>query len=78
MRHLVIDTHTASDDAVALVTALKYPDVQAEAITVVNANMYLDQGGQNALCTIELCAKQVLVHRGMEKPLLRPQLTLIT
>jgi purine nucleosidase len=78
LRHFLIDAHTASDDAVALVTALNYPDVQAEAITVVNANVYVDQGVQNALCTVELCGKQVLVHRGMEKPLLRPQLTLIT
>ncbi|MHC4307558.1 MAG: nucleoside hydrolase, partial [Planctomycetota bacterium] len=33
MRHFLIDTDTASDDAVALVMALTYPDVQVEAIT---------------------------------------------
>ncbi len=30
MRHFLIDTDTASDDAVALVMALTYPDVQVK------------------------------------------------
>ena len=38
MRHFLIDTDTASDDAVALVMALKQPEVQVEAITVVAGN----------------------------------------
>ena len=37
VRRFLIDTDTASDDAVALVMALKYPDVHVEAITVVAA-----------------------------------------
>ncbi len=76
MRHFLIDT----DDAVALVTVLNYPDVQAEAeaIAVVNANVYVDQGVQNAVSNAKPCGMQVLVHRGMEKPLPRPQLTLVT
>jgi purine nucleosidase len=72
MRHFLIDTDTASDDAVALVMALNYPDVQVEAITVVSGNVPVDQGVQNALYTVELCGKQVPVYRGLEKPLLRP------
>ena len=72
MRHFLIDTDTASDDAVALVMALNYPDVQVEAITVVSGNVPVDQGVQNALHTVELCGRQVPVYRGIEKPLLRP------
>ena len=34
-RHFLIDTDTASDDAVALVMAMQHPGVQIEAITVV-------------------------------------------
>ncbi len=71
MRHFLIDTDTASDDAVALVMALKYPDVQVEAITVVSGNVHVDQAVQNALYTVELCGKQVPVYRGAEKPILR-------
>ena len=71
-RHFLIDTDTASDDAVALVMAMQAPDVQIEAITVVAGNVPVDQGVQNALYTVELCGKAVPVYRGMPAPLTRP------
>ena len=71
-RHFVIDTDTASDDAVALVLALQHPGVQIEAITVVAGNVPVDQGVQNALYTVELCGKNIPVYRGMPGPLVRP------
>jgi purine nucleosidase len=72
LRHFLIDTDTASDDAVALVMALGYPGVQVEAITVVGGNVPVDQGVQNALYTVELCEKQVPVYRGVAAPIVRP------
>ena len=72
MRHFLIDTDTASDDAVALVMALQAPDVSVEAITVVAGNVPLDQGVQNALYTVERCGQRVPVHRGISRPLMRP------
>ncbi len=72
LRHFLIDTDTASDDAVALVMALRYPDVEVEAITVVAGNVPLEQGLQNALYTVGLCQKQVPVYRGLAAPILRP------
>lgn len=71
MRHFLIDTDTASDDAVALVMALRHPDVQVEAITVVAGNVPMEQGVQNALYTVELCQRATPVYRGMAGPLLR-------
>jgi purine nucleosidase len=71
-RHFLIDTDTASDDAVALVMAMQHPGVQVEAITVVAGNVPVDQGVQNALYTVELCQQAVPVHRGMPAPLTRP------
>jgi purine nucleosidase len=71
-RHFLIDTDTASDDAVALVLALQHPGVQIEAITVVAGNVPVDHGVQNALYTVELCGKDVPVYRGMPGPLVRP------
>ena len=71
MRHLLIDTDTASDDAVALIMALKYPGVNVEAITVVAGNVGVDQGVKNALYTVGLCHKRTKVFRGAAKPLLR-------
>jgi purine nucleosidase len=71
-RHFLIDTDTASDDAVALVMAMQHPDVQVEAITVVAGNVPVDQGVQNALYTVELCGQAIPVHRGLPVPLTRP------
>jgi len=72
LRHFLIDTDTASDDAVALVMALRYPGVGVEAITVVGGNVPVDQGVQNALYTAELCGKRVPVYRGIAAPIVRP------
>ena len=72
VRHFVIDTDTASDDAVALVMALKYPDVRVEAITVVAGNVPLEIGVQNALYTVERCGARVPVYAGIAGPMLRP------
>ncbi|MDQ9669389.1 nucleoside hydrolase, partial [Serratia marcescens] len=48
MRHILIDTDTASDDAVALLMALREPDVRVEAITTVAGNCPLEQCVKNA------------------------------
>ena len=72
MRRFLIDTDTASDDAVALVMALNHPDVQVEAITVVAGNVPLDLGVQNALYTVERCGASVPVYAGLDGPMLRP------
>lgn len=61
---LLIDTDTASDDAVALLLALRTPGVEVEAITVVSGNMPVDQGVQNALYTVELAGADVPVYAG--------------
>jgi len=71
-RHFIVDTDTASDDAVALVMEMRYPDVHVEAITVVAGNFPVDQGVQNALYTVALCGQSIPVHRGMSAPLSRP------
>src|SRR6267154_5664061 len=67
----LIDTDTASDDAVALIMALRAPDVRLAAITVVAGNVELQQATRNALYTVELCGANVPVYSGAEKPLLR-------
>jgi purine nucleosidase len=71
MRRFLIDTDTASDDAVAILMALRHPDVRVEALTVVSGNVGLDQAVQNALYTVELCGADVPVHAGASKPMMR-------
>jgi purine nucleosidase len=61
---LLIDTDTASDDAVALLLALRTPDVDVDAITVVAGNVEVEQGVQNALYTVELAGKSTPVYAG--------------
>jgi len=70
-RTFLIDTDTASDDAVALVMALRDPHVVVAAITVVSGNVSVDQGVRNALYTVELCGRDVAVFRGADRPLVR-------
>lgn len=67
----LIDTDTASDDAVALIMALRAPDVRVAAITVVAGNVDVQQATRNALYTVELCGANVPVYSGAEKPLVR-------
>ncbi len=71
-RSFIIDTDTASDDAVALIMALRWSDVDVKAITVVSGNVSVEQAVQNALYTVELCGKNVPVYKGAAQPLLRP------
>ena len=70
MTRLLIDTDTASDDAVALVMALMHPGTTVEAVTVVAGNVPVDQGVQNALYTLELCGSEAPVFGGAGRPLL--------
>jgi purine nucleosidase len=70
-RTFLIDTDTASDDAVALIMALRTPDVRVAAITAVAGNVPVQQSTRNALYTVELCGAAVPVYMGAEKPLLR-------
>ena len=70
-RTLLIDTDTASDDAVALIMALRSASVRVAAITVVAGNVPVAQATSNAVFTVELCGADVPVYSGAEAPLLR-------
>lgn len=71
MRTFLIDTDVASDDAVALIMALRAPEVRVAAITTVAGNVNVAQATRNALYTAELCGSEVPVFAGAEKPLQR-------
>src|ERR1043166_4141628 len=70
-RTFLIDTDTASDDAVALIMALRAPDVRVAAITVVAGNVDVTRATRNALYSAELCGSDVPVYSGAGKPLVR-------
>ena len=70
-RKMIIDTDTASDDAVALLMALRHPEIEVEAITIVAGNVTTEQASINARYTVELCGKEVPVYEGAIRPLTR-------
>jgi purine nucleosidase len=70
-KYFLIDTDTASDDAVALMMALRAPGVEVVAITTVAGNVKLEQATRNALTVVERCDATVPVYAGLHKPILR-------
>ena len=71
MRPFLIDTDTASDDAVALLMAFAAPDVHVVGVTTVAGNVGVEQATRNALYTLELCGADAPVFRGAAAPLKR-------
>ena len=71
MRNFLIDTDTASDDAVAIMMALSAADVSVLALTTVAGNVSLEQATRNALLTAEICGSDVPVFMGAGGPLTR-------
>jgi purine nucleosidase len=70
MRKIIIDTDTGSDDAVALVMALRDPSVRVLAFTTVSGNINVDQATYNALQSIEYAnTYKPPVYKGIARPL---------
>jgi len=72
MRDFLIDTDTASDDAVAILMALAAPDVRVLGLTIVAGNVGVEQATRNALLTAEIAGVEVPVFVGAAAPLMRP------
>jgi purine nucleosidase len=71
-RSVVIDTDTASDDAIALLLAVRDPDVDVRAVTVVAGNVPIELAVRNAIVTLDICgAGDIPVHAGRDRPLER-------
>src|SRR5215472_11492450 len=70
-RQFLIDTDTASADAVALIMALRSPEVEVVGITTVAGNVEVRQASRNALYTEDLCGSSAPVFTVAEKLLRR-------
>ncbi len=77
MRKLIIDTDTGSDDAVALMMALRDPNVQVLGLTTVSGNVPLELATKNALMTAEVCGSDVPLYTGADRPLCRELVTAV-
>lgn len=69
MRRVIIDTDTAGDDTIALLTTLHH--FKVEGVTITGGNVDFDQEVENALYTIQVAnpATYVPVYKGLERPL---------
>jgi purine nucleosidase len=72
VQRFIIDTDPGTDDAIALMMALRHAQVQVEAITTVAGNVPVEQATANALYIAELCGAEVPVYQGTDRPVLRP------
>ncbi len=72
LKKIIIDTDTASDDAVALVMALREPALQVLAITTVMGNVTVEKATRNALMCVEYAGSyQPPVYQGASRPMFR-------
>ncbi len=72
MRRFIIDTDTGSDDAVAVIMALRDRDVRVEGITTVAGNVDVEQATKNCLVSIERANTYAPpVYMGLGRPILR-------
>lgn len=72
MRHFIIDTDTAADDALAIIMVLQQPGIKVHGLTINCGNIQFDQQVRNALYTLELMGRtDVPVYPGCSEPLLK-------
>ncbi|MCK0173878.1 nucleoside hydrolase [Mycolicibacterium sp. F2034L] len=72
-RPVILDVDTGIDDALALVFAIRRPDIDVRAITCVAGNTGVDQVVANTLAVLDLlCAPDVPVAAGSARPLVEP------
>ena len=70
-RKFIIDTDTASDDAAAIMMCAFSEEIDLLGLTVVAGNVDVEQAGQNALMTLEVCGSSAPVYLGAKRPLFR-------
>ncbi len=72
MKRLIIDTDPGIDDSMAILFALRFPEIQLEALTTVFGNVGVEQTTLNALRILEVAGRDdIPVVPGAGKPLLR-------
>jgi inosine-uridine nucleoside N-ribohydrolase len=75
-RRIILDTDPGIDDAMAVLLALRSPELKVEAVTTVAGNVPVELGAENARKLVELAGRpDVIVAKGAARPLQR---TLIT
>ena len=72
-KKIIIDTDPGVDDAMAILFALKSPELDVVGLTTIFGNVYTPQGVENALRLVELAGRpDIPVAHGAELPLVAP------
>ncbi|MEY8445043.1 nucleoside hydrolase [Enterococcus ratti] len=73
MRKVIIDCDPGIDDILALLLAIKSPEIEIVAITTVCGNVPVEMGSQNVLKCLKRCDRlDIPVYQGMSMPLKQP------
>ena len=68
--NIIIDTDPGVDDLLAILLALKSPELQIDALTVVGGNCSLADATRNALRVLEIAKRpDIPVYKGAARPL---------
>jgi inosine-uridine nucleoside N-ribohydrolase len=70
-RKLILDVDTGTDDAIALMLAVRHPDLELIGVTTVNGNNPIEHCTDNTLRVLDLLGSGAPVHEGAASPLLR-------
>ena len=72
MKKIILDCDPGMDDSMAIVMAVKSPELDVKAITTVNANYPVDITAVNALKVLEMLGRtDIPVAKGMPEPMFR-------
>ena len=75
-RRVILDVDPGIDDAIAILLAVRSPELKIEAVTTVAGNVTVERGSENALRVLSLARRtDIPVARGAERPLRK---TLVT
>lgn len=74
MHRILIDTDPGVDDALAILLAMKSPELRIEAITTVSGNVHVDQATDNLLRILGLLdlSEYPVLAKGESQPLVKP------
>lgn len=74
MDRILIDTDPGVDDALAILLAMKSPELRVEAITTVSGNVHVEQATQNLLTILGLLELSAypIITKGEAHPLVKP------
>ncbi len=63
-KKIIMDVDTGSDDAIALMVAMRCPQLEALGITTVNGNKPVENTTENTLCVVDLLEAKVTEYKG--------------